>query len=699
MKQKLLPLMLVAIAATTALQASEMPEGYYNAANGKSDAELKATLRSIIRPHTVISYGSGTWEVFYYSDRDTATGLCMDMYCDDWKPFASPGSIPSGCNIEHSFAKSWWGGAKVDAYQDCYHLNPSNSTANSARSNYPLGNVETPTKTVGSLKIGTRHHDGLNEDHFIWEPKDEYKGDFARTYFYMATCYGKDLNGNPDSQFSAYNGWRLNNKDVGSRYAMQNDNYLEFQDWEIEVLIQWHRQDPVSSKEIDRADAVNDFQKNRNPFIDYPCLAEYIWGNKKGEPVDFSRLKSTRDDDYLSLPEADKCGCDNEITKPTITTPRNGTSIDFGIADIGETVTRTVTVQGLLLNENLNIELIGTDAAQFGLSVENITAAQALAGYTLTVEYSPTTLGKATAQLVITSSELTRNTTVELTGACGFYALPATDITSSGFTANWKNGGVSEYTLDVYRREIQGTPDVTIIDEKALSAETISGNSHLSISGKTYYESNSLRLGTGNGDGTLTISDIDLTQGATLIVNAKAYGSDNSTLLVATETKTLQTIKLTKDFADYTITIPATSDATITLSQGTSKQRVCIANLTLKAGGKVETKVSVEGFPVTTDALSYQVATTVSTGQPVYYTVTPKGGTVSNEITVVLTTTAINEATNDTPLCIAHDGRIECEGDFRIYDLVGRDVTAANGTLQGIYIVRTAQNAQKVIVK
>lgn len=694
--------MLVAIAATTALQAGEMPEGYYNAANGKSDAELKGTLKSIIRKHTVLDYGSdenSSWYCFYYSDRDTATGLCMDMYCDDWKPFTTPGSVVSGCNIEHSFAKSWWGGAEVDAYKDCYHLNPSNKDANSARSNYPLGNVETPTKTVGSLKIGKRHHEGLNEDHFIWEPKDEYKGDFARTYFYMATCYGKDLNGNPDSQFTKYNGWRVDNKDVGSRYAMQNDNYLEFQDWEIEVLIQWHRQDPVSSKEIDRADAVNDFQKNRNPFIDYPCLAEYIWGNKKGEPVDFSRLKFTRDDDYLSLPDNDKCGCDNEITKPTITTPRNGTSIDFGIADIGETVTRTVTVQGLLLNESLNIELIGTDAAQFGLSVENITAAQALAGYTLTVEYSPTTLGKATAQLVITSSELTRNTTVELTGACGFYALPATDITSSGFTANWKNGGVSEYTLDVYRREIQGTPDVTIIDEKALSAETISGNSHLSISGKTYYESNSLRLGTGNGNGTLTISNIDLTQGATLIVNAKAYGSDNSTLLVATETKTLQTIKLTEDFADYTITIPATSDATITLSQGISKQRVCIANLTLKAGGKVETKVSVEGFPVTTDALSYQVATTVSTDQPVYYTVTPKGGTVSNEITVVLTTTAINEATNDTPLCIAHDGRIECEGDFRIYDLVGRDVTAANGTLQGIYIVRTAQNAQKVIVK
>ena len=298
MKRNLI--ILFSVVVSVCCVAGEMPDGYYNAAAGKSDAELKGTLKSIIRNHTVLNYGSGensSWYCFYYSDRDTNTNLCMDMYCDDWKPFTTPGEAVKGCNIEHSFAKSWWGGAKVDAYKDCYHLNPSNSTANSARGNYPLGNVDTPTKTVGSLKIGQRHHDGLNEDHYIWEPKDEYKGDFARAYFYMATCYGKDLNGNPDSQFSAYNGWRLDNKDVGSRYAMQNDTYLEFQDWEIEVLIQWHRQDPVSSKEIDRADAVNNFQHNRNPFIDYPCLAEYIWGNKKGEPVDFATLKFTRDDD------------------------------------------------------------------------------------------------------------------------------------------------------------------------------------------------------------------------------------------------------------------------------------------------------------------------------------------------------------------------------------------------------------------
>ena len=263
------------------IQAEEMPVGYYDAIDGKQDSVLKSTLGQIIRPHTAIPYGSGadkTWGVFYYSDQDEE-GYCMDMYCDKWKKFTSVGAVVSGCNIEHYFAKSWWGGSKNDAYKDCYHLNPSNTTANSSRSNYPLG---VPTKDLkdqsvtGSLKVGRATYEG--ETFWVFEPKDEYKGDFARAYFYMATCYGDELT------------WRLDNKDVGSKYAMRNDSYLEFRDWEIEVLITWHRQDPVSEKETKRMDAVSDFQHNRNPFIDYPDLAEYIWGNKKGTSVNLAEL-------------------------------------------------------------------------------------------------------------------------------------------------------------------------------------------------------------------------------------------------------------------------------------------------------------------------------------------------------------------------------------------------------------------------
>lgn len=282
----------LAVGFSLTANAEPIEPGYYDPIEGKADSILKGTLKSVIRSHTAIPYGNGsnsTWEVFYYSDRNEE-GYCMDMYCDNWKKFTSPGSVVSGCNIEHSFAKSWWGGSENDAYKDCYHLNPSNSTANSSRSNYPLG---VPTKDIkdksvtGSLTVGKRTHPTLG-DHYVFEPKDEYKGDFARAYFYVATCYGRDIYGNypdlPTTSKKNHLGWRLDNKDVGSYYAMQNNNYLEFQDWEIEVLLAWHRQDPVSEKELKRADAVSDFQHNRNPYIDFPDLVEYIWGNKKHTP-------------------------------------------------------------------------------------------------------------------------------------------------------------------------------------------------------------------------------------------------------------------------------------------------------------------------------------------------------------------------------------------------------------------------------
>ena len=285
--------------------AEEMPEGYYNTIEGTKDGTLKGTLKLIIRNHTVIPYGSGaenTWGAFYYTDQDE-NGYCMDMYCDTWQKFTSIGAVVSGCNIEHSFANSWWGGSKADQYKDLYLLNPSNSTANSARSNYPLGVPQKEIKTSGSLRIGKIHHDSLNMDFNVFEPKDEYKGDFARAYFYVVTCYGRDLNGEypdlPPTSKKKETGWRLDNKDVGSKFAMQNDNYLEFQPWEQAVLIAWHRMDPVSEKEVKRADAVSDFQHNRNPFIDYPYLAEYIWGEKAGQAVEMNHLVASFDPEFI----------------------------------------------------------------------------------------------------------------------------------------------------------------------------------------------------------------------------------------------------------------------------------------------------------------------------------------------------------------------------------------------------------------
>ena len=399
--------------------AESFEPGFYDKINGLQDSQLKDTLKSLIRKHTVIEYGSDTWEVFYYSDRNE-DGQIMDMYCDEWKTVSTPGQVAAGCNIEHSFAKSWWGGCKNDAYRDCYHLNPSNSVANGSRSNYPLGIPEKNFKTnTGSLKVGMRHHEELNMDHYVFEPKDEYKGDFARAYFYMATCYGHWSNGDHEPVLEncdkkQYYGWRTDNDDVGSMFAMQNDNYLEFQPWEQEVLITWHRQDPVSEKEIKRADAVSDFQHNRNPFIDYPYLAEYIWGEKSGETVDMSTLMASSEPEFIpGVSDGQR-----NTTDPFITSPRG--KMDLGATNIGEENILDMKVKGINLTDgNLTLSISGTDAALFSLATSTVTKAQAETenGYNVTVTYLPTSEGNHSATLTINGCGVSDHQ-VTLIGTC-----------------------------------------------------------------------------------------------------------------------------------------------------------------------------------------------------------------------------------------------------------------------------------------
>ena len=99
----------------------------------------------------------------------------------------------SGLNREHSFPKSWWGGSQtVGAYVDLNHLYPSEMKANTAKSNYPLGEVD-QDKAIkfqnGVCYVGYPAGGQGGGAGYVFEPNEEYKGDFARTYFYMATCY------------------------------------------------------------------------------------------------------------------------------------------------------------------------------------------------------------------------------------------------------------------------------------------------------------------------------------------------------------------------------------------------------------------------------------------------------------------------------------------------------------------------------
>lgn len=247
---------------------AQPPAGYYDPASGKTGAELKTALKQIIDNHTQLTY-SELWNAFYDTD-DKPNGKVWDMYSD------IPGGTPpyeytfgsdqcgnysgegSCYNREHSMPKSWFNDG-YPMYTDLFQVVPTDGYVNNKRGNYPFGEVGNATWTsLNGSKVGSSDYPGYSG--VVFEPIDEYKGDFARGYLYMATRY--------EDQIAGWNSDMLN----GTSYPV-------FTTWALEMLIEWHTNDPVSEKETERNDAIYAYQNNRNPYIDHPEYVLQVWGN------------------------------------------------------------------------------------------------------------------------------------------------------------------------------------------------------------------------------------------------------------------------------------------------------------------------------------------------------------------------------------------------------------------------------------
>ncbi len=270
-----------ALALAVAAMA-DAPAGYYSALDGKSGVELYDAVKRVAIPEGFVSIGYGeghtsfkTWQAFELTDVRMIQGkpAWWDMYSNKLV-YVETGH--NSLNIEHSVANSWWGGAGAcdQAFNDLFHLNPSNSDANGQKSNNPLGIVgPNPAYDNGMIRVGAPvagYGGGANK---VFEPADEYKGDFARAYFYIMTAYD-DIS------------WRTD-KGGESLYTI-TDGRIVLQPWAASMLLEWAVADPVDDKEINRNEEIFKCQKNRNPFIDYPALAEYIWGDRQGSAFTLS---------------------------------------------------------------------------------------------------------------------------------------------------------------------------------------------------------------------------------------------------------------------------------------------------------------------------------------------------------------------------------------------------------------------------
>lgn len=261
MKTLRFALICVTLMVTLAITA-QAPKGYYASADGKKAAALKTALCGIINPHNNIGY-DGLWTAYRQTDV-RPDGKVWDMYSNTTsytfgvKQGSNYSKEGDAYNREHSVPQSWFSEA-APMKADIFHVYPTDGYVNNRRSNYPFGEVKNPTYTSngGFCKLGPCATEGYSGT--VFEPADEYKGDFARTYFYMATCY--------ENNISSWSG------EVFGR-----GKYPGMADWCVKMFLRWAKEDPVSQKEIDRNNAAYGIQNNRNPYIDFPGLEQYVWG-------------------------------------------------------------------------------------------------------------------------------------------------------------------------------------------------------------------------------------------------------------------------------------------------------------------------------------------------------------------------------------------------------------------------------------
>jgi endonuclease I len=248
---------------------SQIPPGYYDSAKGLIGIPLKLALHNIIDNQTPVSYAD-LWTDFQKTDVKP-DGKVWDPYSD------IPGGtapyeftfITNQCgnyskegdcyNREHSFPESWFNG-NAPMYTDLFHIYPTDGYVNNRRGNDGFGDVGTATWTSeNGSKLGPCIDSGYTG--VVFEPVDSFKGDFARTYFYMAVRY-----------FTEDSGWTGSDMVTGA----------EPKPWALAVLKAWNKLDPVSQKEHARNDSIYKIQHNRNPFIDNPQWVDSVWTDISG---------------------------------------------------------------------------------------------------------------------------------------------------------------------------------------------------------------------------------------------------------------------------------------------------------------------------------------------------------------------------------------------------------------------------------
>lgn len=524
--------------AVSVTQPADIP-GYYASLNNKSGNNLMATLNTV----TNVGFSSlgydGLWGAYpdtdvYPADSVGRAGKLWDMYggCEFPTDSKRCGNYNGECdcvNREHSIPKSWWGGGKNNMYSDIFHLVPTDGYVNNRRSNYAFGEVDNATYQYNGCKLGSPKTVTTTRTTIynatsatcsaspVFEPGAQYKGDFARGYLGMIASY--------------YNSsYAITQGDGSSIFESFKSSHFGLTQYGVVLLMKWHREDPVSQKEIDRNNGIQKTQGNRNPFIDYPYLAEYIWGEHAGETVDMSKLMPSTDADFIpGVSDGWREGT-TPVVPPTPTTK-------YGV------------------NWSVNGSISYTDSI-----AENQKLSQLPATPTSCSTVSNSFMGW-TAAAIVDSSDVAPIPCI--TALADFPAVTA-DVTYYAVFAKAESNGPSvpaSYTFDAEHQ-----------DGWMCSAEN---------KGQYWL----LKQGT-----SIVSPEIDLMGLESIVVNMRTYGGTNNKILnITTEDGDLTTMEATKGstIAEYTWTnnlyIAGTSTLTFTSNYGNNG--VGVKSIVINAAG------------------------------------------------------------------------------------------------------------------
>lgn len=597
---------------------AEIPAGYYDDAVGKSGEDLQKSLSTILNDATDVGY-NGLWNLYKTTDR-RSDGKVWDMYSDitnytfGTDQCGSYGSEGDCYNREHSVPKSWFS-ERSPMKSDVWHVYPTDGKVNGMRSNYPFGEVasDAPGSENGFSKWGKCKTPGYS--HTVFEPNDEYKGDFARTYFYFATRYkGVATSGYGAEVFSSA--------------------YPYITKWQLDMLLRWHEQDPVSQKELDRNEAVYESrQGNRNPFIDYPELVDLIFGDSRNIPF---------------MPDGGDA--------PYIEAPRNGSTVDMGIASVNSSspVTVQLSVRGRNIESAVSVEVGGNDSECFSVNRRELTADEVNNGTTVELAYRSSVVGSHEAVLEISGGGLKSPIIVNLKGQAidDFVALPAKDITKNSFVAVWTpKSEATDYELNVWYDDYSSSaPEKDILDVTFSSKPD-----SWTYEGYTAVESGKLRLGSGKDDGSAISPVVDLSaDDVSITVEASPYRTtDNSVLYILVDDEPVDEISLPEGTVTKTIPFKGGTKSSKITFKAEKDHRVYLHSVKVKSGGG-STPVVLDGYPRRVGDVNEYMVSDLTPAVQYHYTVTPYIGeeaqSVSNTISVSTWSAAVDDMEADRVL-------------------------------------------------